>query len=132
MSTASKVYKVKAAEEETERPMLFGESLDLAAFKMGAYIGFGAFGYVRIAKHKASGQICAVKAMSKGYLISKNQARHAIGERDLLMDCNHSGVVQLYGYFQDETMLYLVLEFLNGGELFVSNPHHNPHHHSHD
>ena len=41
------------------------------------------------AKHRESGQICAVKAMSKGYLISKNQARHAIGERDLLQDCSH-------------------------------------------
>ena len=37
---------------------------------------------------------------SKGYLISKNQARHAVGERDLLADCNHPGVVALYGYFQ--------------------------------
>ena len=56
---------------------------------------------------------------SKGYLISKNQARHAVGERDLLADCNHPGVVALYGYFQDAEMLYLVLEFLNGGELFT-------------
>jgi CRP-like cAMP-binding protein len=89
LKTASKVYEVKAAVEEPQRPMLFGEDLSLEAFNMGAYVGFGAFGFVRIAKHKETGQMCAIKGMSKGYLISKNQARHAIGERDLLKDCNH-------------------------------------------
>ena len=39
------------------------QETDLSAFKRGAYVGFGAFGYVQIAKHKASGQICAIKAM---------------------------------------------------------------------
>ena len=51
--------------------------------------------YVRIAKHKATGKITAIKAMSKGYLVSKHQVRHAIGERDLLMDCKHPGIVQV-------------------------------------
>jgi hypothetical protein len=35
----------------------------------GAYVGYGAFGYCRIAKHRPTGTICAVKAMAKGYLI---------------------------------------------------------------
>ena len=43
--------------------LLCQQETDLSAFKRGAYVGFGAFGYVQIAKHKASGQICAIKAM---------------------------------------------------------------------
>lgn len=89
LKTASKVFEVKAAADEPERPMLFGDQVTLESFDMGTYVGFGAFGFVRIAKHKETGRMCAIKGMSKGYLISKNQARHAIGERDLLKDCNH-------------------------------------------
>lgn len=116
-----------------------------------SYVGYGAFGYCRIAKHKETGTICALKAMAKGYLLKKNQAKHAICERNLLRQCvlittllstaapsfrcgviawcdscapvvhrcNHSGVVKLYGSFQDESMIYLCLEFLPGGELFT-------------
>jgi serine/threonine protein kinase len=98
-------------------PKFMGASL--ADFKLGTYVGFGAFGFVRIAKHIETGTIVAIKAMSKGYLVSKHQVRHAIGERDLLRDCNHHGVVQFYGSFQDDSMIYICLEFLNGGELFT-------------
>ena len=106
------------AEVEKARSVELAD-LSLDQFKMGAYVGYGAFGYCRIAKHRPTGTICAVKAMAKGYLIKKNQAKHAIAERDLLRLCNHPGVVQLYGSFQDDIMLYLCMEFLNGGELFT-------------
>jgi hypothetical protein len=45
---------VKAAVEETQRPLLFGDGLSLASFKMGAYVGFGAFGYVRIVSRRSA------------------------------------------------------------------------------
>ena len=88
-------------------------------FEMGVPVGFGAFGWVRIAQHKETGTYCAIKAMSKAYLYSKRQIKHAKAERDLLRMCSHSGVVKLYGSFQDDEYLYLCLEFLNGGELFT-------------
>ena len=126
----------RGSAEEVQAPKFVGATLD--DFKLGTHVGFGAFGYVRIAKHKATGvslglltrlladnyalyagTIVAIKAMSKGYLVSRNQVRHAIGERDLLKDCHHPGVVQFFGSFQDDSMIYICLEFLNGGELFT-------------
>eukprot|EP00656_Telonema_subtile_P012579 TRINITY_DN1633_c0_g1_i2.p1 TRINITY_DN1633_c0_g1~~TRINITY_DN1633_c0_g1_i2.p1 ORF type:complete len:389 (-),score=93.85 TRINITY_DN1633_c0_g1_i2:24-1190(-) len=39
-------------------------------------------------------------------------------ERELLEQCNHTGIVRLWGSFQDEHSLYFMLEFCGGGELF--------------
>ena len=41
------------------------DNLTTDSFKMGAYVGYGAFGFCRIAKHKETGTICALKAMAK-------------------------------------------------------------------
>ena len=119
------VLPTAAAHVRQRRSSLDGARLptfvkaSLEDFKLGTYVGFGAFGYVRIAKHTPSGKICAIKAMAKGYLVSKHQVRHAVGERDLLLSCEHPGIVQFYGSFQDPSMIYICLEFLNGGELFT-------------
>jgi serine/threonine protein kinase len=47
------------------------------------------------------------------------QVEHTINEKNLLFSMNFNGVVRLFDYFQDKKVIYLALEFVNGGEMFT-------------
>ena len=80
-------------------------------------IGRGAFGEVRIVRHKKSGEVLALKKLSKNEMIRKNQVQHVKSERNVLALADNPWVVDLKYSFQDESHLYLVMEYLPGGDL---------------
>lgn len=82
-------------------------------------IGRGAFGEVRVVKKKDSKQIFAMKTMKKLEMITKNQVQHIRAERDVLAVANCPWLVKLHFSFQDDTWLYLVMEYLQGGDLMT-------------
>lgn len=76
-------------------------------------IGRGAFGEVRVCRHKKTEEIVAIKKMKKTEMINKNQEKHIKAERDILAIAqNNPWIVELKCSFQDEKFLYLVMEFL--------------------
>lgn len=88
-------------------------------FRPLAVIGKGAFGEVRIVQLKETGQVFAMKSLVKDSMIKKNQVAHVLAERDALaLSCN-PWVVQLHFSFQDDDHLYLVMDFLPGGDLMT-------------
>jgi len=50
-------------------------------------------------------------------MISKNQLGHIVAERDLMAEANNPWLVKLFYAFQDQTYLYLVMEYCGGGDL---------------
>ncbi|KNE71327.1 AGC/NDR/NDR protein kinase [Allomyces macrogynus ATCC 38327] len=83
-------------------------------------IGKGAFGEVRLVQKRDNGRIYAMKTLRKSEMVKKDQLAHVRAERDLLamsVDQNSPWVVQLYFSFQDPVFLYLIMEFLPGGDL---------------
>lgn len=80
-------------------------------------IGRGAFGEVRLCRHVESGEYFAVKKMEKTEMYKKNQLNHIRAERDVLANADSEWVVQLKSSFTDSKNLYLVMEFLPGGDL---------------
>lgn len=81
-------------------------------------IGIGSFGQVRLVKKKDSGEIFAMKTMIKSAMVLKNQVSHVRAERNILASKNKTPwLVDLFCSFQDEHNLYLVMEFLPGGDL---------------
>lgn len=83
-------------------------------------IGRGAFGEVRLVKKKdAPTQVYAMKIMKKSEMIKKNQVQHIHAERDVLALADNPWIVKLYYSFQDNTYLYLVMEYLAGGDLMT-------------
>lgn len=83
-------------------------------------IGRGAFGEVRLVRRKDSHArgIYAMKSMVKSSMISKNQVQHIRAERDILTESqDDSWIVTLYYSFQSNTHLYMVMEYLPGGDL---------------
>ncbi len=82
-------------------------------------IGRGAFGEVRVCKIKETGEIVAVKKMNKSEMIYKNQVAHVRAEKDILASAANPWIVELKFSFQDEKYLYLVMEYLPGGDLMT-------------
>lgn len=77
----------------------------------------GAFGSVFLAKKKTTGDYYAIKVLKKADMISKNQITNVKAERMILMKQAESPfVVKLYFTFQSKENLYLVMEYLNGGD----------------
>lgn len=88
-------------------------------FEPFTIIGRGAFGEVRLCRHIASGSIVAIKKLKKNEMLYKNQLAHVRAERDVLSSSNNPWIVQLSSSFQDIKYLYLVMEYLNGGDLMT-------------
>lgn len=88
-------------------------------FETVAIIGRGAFGEVRVVRKKDTGEIFAMKSMKKEEMIKKNQVAHIRAERDLLALADNKWLVKLVYSFQDNMYLYLVMEYLAGGDLMT-------------
>jgi protein kinase A len=74
---------------------------------------------VRLAKHKPSGKYYAIKILKKSEIIRLKQVEHIIAEYTILASVSHPFIVSMEGVCQNDRYLYLILEYINGGELFV-------------
>lgn len=80
-------------------------------------ISKGAFGAVFLAKRRLTGDYVAIKCLKKSDMIAKNQILNVKSERAVMMKQTGSPyVAQLYSSFQTNNYLYLVMEYLNGGD----------------
>uniref|UniRef100_A0A7S1TZ34 non-specific serine/threonine protein kinase n=1 Tax=Phaeomonas parva TaxID=124430 RepID=A0A7S1TZ34_9STRA len=93
--------------------------LTTEAFTSLVVIGRGAFGEVRLVRKKDTKKIFALKSMIKEAMVVKNQVSHVIAERDVLAEADNPWIVRLQYSFQDDTHLYMVMEFLPGGDLMT-------------
>lgn len=82
-------------------------------------IGRGAFGEVRLVRQKSTGEIFAMKKLKKSEMVRRGQVDHVKAERNLLAEVNSRTVVTLYYSFQDDQFLYLVMEYLPGGDVMT-------------
>ncbi|GAX76983.1 hypothetical protein CEUSTIGMA_g4430.t1 [Chlamydomonas eustigma] len=81
-------------------------------------ISRGAFGRVYLARKKATGDLFAIKVMKKKDLIRKNMVESVNNERNILALANNPFVVRFYYSFTSRENLYIVMEYLNGGDCF--------------
>lgn len=88
-------------------------------FESLAIIGRGAFGEVRLVRMKdhSTKEIYAMKSMLKENMIIKNQVSHIRAERDILTESENHWIVTLFYSFQDTQNLYMIMEYLPGGDL---------------
>ncbi|RLN54538.1 hypothetical protein BBJ29_009479 [Phytophthora kernoviae] len=93
--------------------------LAVGDFQPLAVIGRGAFGEVRLVRKRDSGEIFALKSLEKSAMVLKNQVGHVKAERDILAsaDNDNNWLVTLHYSFQDDHRLYMVMEYLPGGDL---------------
>uniref|UniRef100_A0A7M4F5Z3 Rho-associated protein kinase 1 n=1 Tax=Crocodylus porosus TaxID=8502 RepID=A0A7M4F5Z3_CROPO len=80
-------------------------------------IGRGAFGEVQLVRHKSSRKVYAMKLLSKFEMIKRSDSAFFWEERDIMAFTNSPWVVQLFYAFQDDHYLYMVMEYMPGGDL---------------
>ena len=92
------------------------KKMSITEFEPLTIIGRGAFGEVRVCRQISTGDIVAVKKMRKEDMLNKNQLMHVRTEKEI-MTASNPWIVKLKYSFQDEFYLYLVMDFLPGGDL---------------
>ncbi|KAK4489445.1 hypothetical protein RD792_005254, partial [Penstemon davidsonii] len=81
-------------------------------------ISRGAYGRVFLAMKRATGDLFAIKVLKKADMIRKNAVESILAERDILISVRNPFVVRFFYSFTCRENLYLVMEYLNGGDLF--------------
>ncbi|PWN21829.1 kinase-like protein [Microstroma glucosiphilum] len=108
---------------ETEHLRALRARVSANSFVKLKTIGHGAFGVVALVRERESGQLYAMKQLRKTDMLRKGQEGHVRAERDLMTSASGSGsdsrrwIVNLIYSFQDTDHLYLIMEFMGGGDL---------------
>lgn len=102
-----------------------GKQLKKDFFSLGATLGSGSFGRVKLVSFvdKTDGQkgkkhYLALKILKKTQVLKASQITHTLDEKAVLAKIRHPFIVNLYAFFQDKFNLYMLMEFVIGGELF--------------
>lgn len=95
------------------------EKVRLEDFNLLKVVGRGAFGKVMLVRKKDNSALYAMKILSKDMLIRRNQVGRTKAENRILRAVQHPFVVGLQFAFPAETKLYLVMDYVNGGDLFT-------------
>ena len=101
---------------------LRGKKLTISDFDLGKTLGTGSFGRVRFAtytKGQKEVDYYALKILKKSAIIRLKQVDHISYEKEILLSLSHPFIVNLFGCFHDPRYLYLVLEYVVGGEFFT-------------
>jgi tRNA A-37 threonylcarbamoyl transferase component Bud32 len=89
-------------------------------FDLLKVIGMGAFGKVLQVKNKQTKKVLAMKVISKRLLRHKTSyIENVQAEREILNKVNHPFIVTMHCSFQTREKLFIIMDFLAGGELFL-------------
>lgn len=90
----------------------------LGDFALKRTLGTGSFGRVHLVQSNHNQRYYAIKVLKKQQVVKMKQVEHTNDERRMLQKCKHPFLVTLWGTFQDSKNLYMVMDFVEGGELF--------------
>ncbi|CAG8437068.1 10505_t:CDS:10 [Ambispora gerdemannii] len=90
----------------------------LSDFSICRTLGTGSFGRVHLVQSKRNSKYYAMKVLKKAEVVRLKQVEHTNNEKRVLEQVNHPFLVNLWGSFQDNANLYMVMDYVVGGELF--------------
>jgi hypothetical protein len=90
----------------------------LGDFNIERTLGTGSFGRVHLVQSKHNQRYYAIKVLKKAQVVKMKQVEHTNDERRMLQKVKHPFLITLWGTFQDSKNLYMVMDFIEGGELF--------------
>ncbi|KAI8976515.1 kinase-like domain-containing protein [Pilobolus umbonatus] len=93
-------------------------SLQLSDFSIHRTLGTGSFGRVHLIQSKVNGRYYAMKVLEKSQVLLLKQVEHTNNEKQILHQVSHPFIINLWGTFQDSRYLYMVMDYVPGGELF--------------
>ena len=81
-------------------------------------LGTGSFGRVLLVRFISNQNLYAMKILNKEQIKLKHQEEHTKTERDLMVKINNPFIVNIKFAFQDDSRLYIVSDFMQGGDMF--------------
>ena len=109
-------------ESELEGGALHGgktpATVRIGKYKIGKTLGHGSFGKVKLAKHILTGVEVAIKIINRSKIRSAEMSDKVRREIQILMMLKHPHIIRLYEVIETPTEIFLVMEFVSGGELF--------------
>ncbi|KAI9733747.1 MAG: camp-dependent protein kinase catalytic subunit [Claussenomyces sp. TS43310] len=109
--------KDKVQQEQSQIRVTKGK-YTLGDFDILRTLGTGSFGRVHLVQSKHNQRYYAVKVLKKQQVVKMKQVEHTNDERRMLQEVKHPFLITLWGTFQDSRNLYMVMDFVEGGELF--------------
>lgn len=106
-------YDQAILEQRKNRPRL-----KLDDFHLLRTLGTGSFGRVHLAQSKHNNRYYAIKVLKKAEVVRLKQVEHTNSEKAILESAANPFMVNLWGTFQDDINLYMVMDYVPGGELF--------------
>lgn len=88
----------------------------LSDFDIGKPLGKGKFGNVYLAREKKSKFLVALKVLFKSAIKNFNNEHQVRREIEIQSHLRHPNILRMYGYFHDESRVYLILEYAPFGE----------------
>ena len=108
---------IKERKEQTELVWLGKQKPGLNDFIIHSIIGKGSFGEVYLVQKKGTTKFFAMKTLPKKRIIKENLTRYALTERNVLSTISHPFIVKLRYAFQNNKTLFLIMDYLPGGDL---------------
>lgn len=90
----------------------------LSQFERIQTLGTGSFGRVMLVQHKDSQKYYAMKILDKIKVVKLKQVDHTLNEKKILQAIEFPFLVNLVYHFKDHSNLYMVLDYVSGGEMF--------------
>ncbi|QEL58159.1 cAMP-dependent protein kinase type 1 [Candidozyma auris] len=87
-------------------------------FQILRTLGTGSFGRVHLARSVHNGRFYAMKTLKKERVINMKQVEHTNDERRMLKLAQHPFIIRMWGTFQDCHNLFMIMDYIEGGELF--------------
>jgi hypothetical protein len=116
LSAGGKAYGLSAY--EMHKPSV-PKTYKLEDFHIVKRVGKGGFASVYLVRLKAStGRYWALKVIKKSEVVKLKQEKQILNEKNILRSITHPFIVEMTQTFQDQQYLYMVLEYLHGGDLF--------------
>ncbi|CAH8264681.1 unnamed protein product [Arabidopsis lyrata] len=104
--------------ESPRSPQTSQGSILMDKYELGKLLGHGSFAKVYLAKNINSGEDVAIKVIDKEKIVKSGMAGHIKREISILRRVRHPYIVHLLEVMATKTKIYIVMEYVRGGELY--------------
>ncbi|XP_002125163.3 NUAK family SNF1-like kinase 1 [Ciona intestinalis] len=81
-------------------------------------LGKGTYGKVKLARHRDTGNLVAVKTIKKDKVKDRVDMKHIRREMEIMSSIQHDHIIQIYEVFENQDKIVIVMEYAAGGELY--------------
>lgn len=101
-----------------ERSSVSSGKYGLNDFEVMLSLGTGSFGRVHLVRSVHNARYYAMKVLKKEQVVRMRQVEHTNDERRMLSLVEHPFIIRMWGTFQDAQALFMIMDYIEGGELF--------------